>query len=169
MCCVWELILCLISCLWGKREIHNPFCVENIMAPPSMRHDVALKMWSVQRNVTFDSADWSWLLYNQCTHTQLCAHTLILPFQILGLCVCQCVINPHLFHIEGLLLQRLVEELPFTSRSIWRLLLSGEGMALVLVIHERKLQWLCGTGYLYVGGLALSNHTLHSFARNLIT
>ena len=41
-----------------------------------MCHYVTLKIWGLQKNVTFDSADWSWLLYKQGAHTQLlCAHT----------------------------------------------------------------------------------------------
>lgn len=60
------------------------------------------------------------------------------------------------------------------------MLLSGEGClrafqsvshddTRVLVIHQRKFWPLCGTNEFYGGGLELSNHTLHSLERNLIT
>lgn len=45
----------------------------------------------------------------------------------------------------------------------------SHGAALVLVIHHRKFWPLCGMSKLYGGGLELSNHTLHSSARDLIT
>lgn len=41
--------------------------------------------------------------------------------------------------------------------------------ALMFVIHKTKFWAVCGTNKFYGGGSELSNHTLHSLARNLIT
>lgn len=124
--------------------------------------------------------NWRWLLYHQCTHTKLCAHTHLcwqseIPY------VCVCVVTTHLFYIEALLQQRMfVMFVPaiYQQDCLKKILSSGEGCLgalwfvsheadLVLVSHHRKP--LCGFNQLFGGGLELGNPTLHSLARNLIS
>lgn len=141
-----------------------------------MCHCATLKMWRLQRNVTFDSADWSRLLYNAAhSHTAACAHH--------GRWQCVRVSLPHIcFASRAFLHKKTVAEPPFTSGTVRGMLLSAEsclrdfffwslshGAALVLVIHHRKCWPLCGMSKLYGGGLELSNHTLHTLAGDLIT
>lgn len=128
----------LISCSDEKGEIVDSLCVEKNILPPSMCHYVTLKMWRQSKNVTFDSADWSWLLYNQWTHRQ---HMLAVQDP---LCVSACVITTHLFYIEALLHQRMLVELQFTSRTLCLVNVAREFFSLthdatrVVVIHQRK-------------------------------
>lgn len=122
---------------------------------------VPLMIWSQPENVTFDSDDWNWLLYNQLAHTQMCVPVLHICFPL----------RPS--HTRALV------ELWFTGRS--RMLLSGEGWF-------RTFQFISGAAFTHggdsqrkflvtlwcqwalwgrVGGT--SNHTLESFERNMIT
>lgn len=142
-----------------------------------MCHCATPKMWRLERNVTFDSADWSRLLYNAAhSHTAACAHH--------GRWQCARVSLPHIcFASRAFLHEKTVTEPPFyewdgarnafvcrkLSERPFFLVSLSHGAALVLVIHHRKFWPLCGMSKLYGGGLELSNHTLHSLARYLIT
>ena len=112
-------ILCAWVCLWVcvlskiKGEIHVPLCVERNKVPPSMCHYLTLKNWSLEKNATFDSTHWSWLLYKQCTHTHTHTYT---QSEIL----CAYVITTHLFHIEALLHQNTFAEPPLIIKTIWK-------------------------------------------------
>lgn len=50
--------MAVISCHRGKRETLFPLCVkehESVM----IFHSVVEKLWALEKNVTFDSVDWS--------------------------------------------------------------------------------------------------------------
>lgn len=165
--------MCLIRCSVWEGTL-NPLSVGTHKAPPSMCHCATPKMWRLQRNVTFDSADWSRLLYNAAhSHTAACAHH--------GRWQCVRVSLPHIcFASRAFLHEKTVAEPPLRvgrceecfclQKVVWETFWSlSHGAALVLVIHHRKFWPLCGISKLYGGGLELSNHTLHSLARDLVT
>lgn len=111
--CVSVFVGLCVNCLRGKGEILVPLCVQKDKVPPSMCHYVTLKIWSLQRNVTFDSTQWGLIV----TLTRICVHTHSVRDPL-----CVCVFTTHLFHIGALLLhQRMLVESPFArSRAIWK-------------------------------------------------
>lgn len=112
------------------------------------------------------------------SHSSVCTYTHP-RWQSESLCVC--VVTTHLFHIEALLHQRMLVESPFTSGTIleilffcWRFVWELFSPSLMTMpscwwFIRRKFRTVCGTNKFFGGGLELSNHTLHSLARNVIT
>lgn len=143
----------------------------------------------LKKNVTFDSTNWSWLLYNQLTHTCTHTHTLLLEgrdslslsvYRYLCMCVCvwECVVTTHLFHIRSGLHHNTLWESAFTTLSSVSIFIAFQSVprdldGTMVVIHQRKFWPVCGTNeFLHGGGgggwFQLHYHTLHSLVRHLI-
>lgn len=83
-CCLkmyWFTGVYTLMCQWfpiSIEEILVPSCSEH----PSLCHCWTLMICSQPENVTFDSGDWSWLLYNQRALTQMCVPLLHICFPL---------------------------------------------------------------------------------------
>lgn len=83
-CCLnvqWFTGVYTLMCQWfpiSLEEILIPLCSEH----PFLCHCWTLMICSQPENVTFDSADWSWLLYNQQARMQMCVPLLHICFPL---------------------------------------------------------------------------------------
>lgn len=138
-----------------ERGNKSPFMCRDKQRPTI---NVSLKKRRLGKNVTFDSADWIWLLYNQWTCMDLCApaharaHTpLAVQYPL-----CVCVSLPNICftlrpsYTRACMQNHNLQVGPFGNA------LSGECSfshddTLVVVIHHRKFRLVCGTNEFYVG------------------
>lgn len=73
--CVCGFILCNVSMISCLREILVPLCVKNNTVPSTMCYYLALKFWSMQKNVTFDSAELKMIVIPPVhSNKAVCAH-----------------------------------------------------------------------------------------------
>lgn len=125
---------------YRKEERIVPLCAETNVLAPSMWHFEAAKMWSRPKNVTFDSADWNWLLCNKRTHTHLCGSLVHICFTLRPSYTKACLQNYHL--------QAGAECFCLVEAVFWSV---SHGAALMLVIHQRKSWPLAQKSYMGEG------------------